>query len=82
MQNRDPHERRTHALRVASAVTGLVFVGWLGTLGMRLAPQEVATDTTSEQTAAVVQTQTRQQGPSLEVSTTSVFLPQYQNGSN
>lgn len=77
MQNKDPHERRAHALRVAGAVTGLVFVGWVATLGMRLGtPQEPVVAEGQGQAAAVV-TAKRQSGPSLEVSTTSVFLPTY-----
>lgn len=76
MGQKDPHERRAHALRVASVVTGLVFVGWIGTLGMRLSPETVAEAGNTDQTAAVVQTQQRQ-GPALEVSTSSVFLPTY-----
>ncbi len=77
MHNQDPHDRRTHALHVASLVTGLVFVGWVATLGMRFAVDDslVAQDG-SDQAAAVVQA-TQQTGPRLEVSTTSVFLPQY-----
>jgi hypothetical protein len=77
MRQKDPHERRTHALRVASVVTGAVFVVWVATLGARLAgpSQEVALE--GDQTAAVVQAQPKT-GPHLEVSTTSVFLPQYQ----
>lgn len=79
MQNKDPHERRAHALRVAGAVVAVVFVGWLGTLGMRLS----TTDTTvaqnpgtTDQAAAVAEARP-QTGPRLEVSTTSVFLPTY-----
>ena len=37
MKQRPPHERREAALRVATVVTGVLFVGWLATLGMRLA---------------------------------------------
>jgi len=37
IQNKPPHERRQHAVRVASMFTALVFVGWITTLGVRLA---------------------------------------------
>ena len=36
MHTKSTHERRQHALRVASVVTAIVFLGWLGTLGVRL----------------------------------------------
>jgi hypothetical protein len=36
MNTKSTHERRQHALQVATIVTALVFVGWLGTLGLRL----------------------------------------------
>jgi len=31
-----PHERRQVAMRIAAVVTGLLFVAWLATLGVRL----------------------------------------------
>jgi hypothetical protein len=31
-----PHERRQVAMRIAAIVTGLLFVAWLATLGVRL----------------------------------------------
>ncbi len=80
MHNKDPHERRAHALKVASAVTGLVFMVWIATLGVRLAVPEdtVAQDssTNSGQAAAVAEAAPKT-GPRLEVSTSSVFLPEY-----
>ncbi len=36
MQSQSPHQRRQHAARVATVVTAIMFVGWLGTLGMRV----------------------------------------------
>jgi hypothetical protein len=36
MHTKSTHERRQHAMRVASVVTAVVFLGWLGTLGVRL----------------------------------------------
>ncbi|HWB34131.1 MAG TPA: hypothetical protein VG753_02340 [Candidatus Paceibacterota bacterium] len=43
-----PHERRQLALQVAGVVTALLFVGWLGTLGVRLSELSTAA---SQQTA-------------------------------
>lgn len=40
VQSKDPHERRAHSLRIAGAFTAVLFVGWLGTLGMRLSSGE------------------------------------------
>ena len=83
MQNKDPHERRTHALHVASAVTALVFVAWLGTLGMRLAPEQPFAQDSGDGTQAAAAVQATQQGgPHLQVSTSSVFLPQYNQTNN
>ncbi len=79
MHSREPHERRKHALHVATAVTGLLFVGWLATLGIRLGGDGVvAQEESNNQAAAVVQA-TERSGPRLEVSSTSVSLPQYNN---
>lgn len=79
MHSREPHERRRHALHVATMVTTLVFVGWLATLGMRLGGDPVvAQEETNTQAAAAAQAVERT-GPRLEVSNTSVTLPQYNN---
>lgn len=37
IQSKPPHERRQHAIQVASVFTALVFVVWITTLGVRLA---------------------------------------------
>ena len=37
MKQRPPHERRLVAMRIAAGVTGVIFVGWMATLGVRLA---------------------------------------------
>ena len=31
-----PHERRQVAMRIAAIITGLLFIAWLATLGVRL----------------------------------------------
>ncbi len=85
---RTPHERRMHALQVAGVVTALVFVVWIGTLGIRLAPQApaVASDDSNQTansdlpaqagqtslTATALQAQANR-AAHLEVSTTSVY---------
>ena len=42
MQTKSPHDRRQHAAQVATVVTSLVFVGWVTTLGVRLADHQAA----------------------------------------
>jgi hypothetical protein len=37
VKQRPPHERREVAMRIAASITGVLFVGWLATLGVRLA---------------------------------------------
>ncbi len=37
VKSKSTHERREHAMRIAGIVTVAVFVGWVGTLGVRLA---------------------------------------------
>jgi hypothetical protein len=55
VKTKDPHERRAHAMRIAGALTAVVFVGWLGTLGVRLATSEnVAQEGTASQAASVI----------------------------
>jgi len=41
---RTPHERRQAALQIATAVTAVLFVGWVATLGVRVATAPVAQD--------------------------------------
>lgn len=36
MKQRPPHERRQAAMRIAGAITGVIFIGWIATLGVRL----------------------------------------------
>lgn len=71
MQTKTPHERRQHALKIASGVVALAFIVWISTLGLRFAstPPQVATDDTSSQTASVVQAQNG--NATLIVATTS-----------
>ena len=71
MSQRSTHERRQHAMRVATFVTAVNFVAWLGTLGLRLSSGQMV-NTGSEQTqlANVIST-TEVQGNTLEVATTT-----------
>lgn len=53
LKSRPTHDRRLFAMRMAGAITAIVFVGWIGTLGLRVgpsAPDVAAAD--SSQTAA------------------------------
>jgi hypothetical protein len=33
--NKTPHQRRQFALQLASIITGLLFIGWISTVGIR-----------------------------------------------
>ena len=37
IKTKEPHQRRTHAMQIAGVITALVALGWLATLGVRLA---------------------------------------------
>jgi hypothetical protein len=53
MQNeRTPHERREAAIRIASLITAIAFVGWLTTLGFRLSEKNAQTAGANTQTTA------------------------------
>lgn len=52
IRSKDPHERRTHALRWAGVVTALFFVAWLGTLPMRLNTADIAAEQSAQAAAA------------------------------
>lgn len=36
INNKEPHERRQHAMRISGVVTAMVFAVWITTLGLRL----------------------------------------------
>jgi hypothetical protein len=36
LKQKPPHERRQAAMRLSLGITGVIFVGWLATLGVRL----------------------------------------------
>jgi len=50
-----PHERRQVAMQIAAIVTGLLFVAWLATLGVRLGSSipSVAEESTNNAAAAL-----------------------------
>ncbi len=53
---RTPHERRALAARVAGVLTAIIFVGWVTTLGVRLASHDaaVANQAPAQNTAATL----------------------------
>jgi hypothetical protein len=76
VQQRPPHERRQEAFRIAAAITGVIFIGWLATLGVRLAnpAPKTASQSSFEQQVASVFSAFGQKQNTLEVSTTSTNL--------
>lgn len=79
MHSKSTHERRQHALRVASVVTGVVFLGWLATLGVRLGSSgtgSVASENDQAQQtqlANVISGTYTPTGNTLEVATTTNY---------
>ena len=73
MQTKDPHQRRTHAMQVAGALTAVVFVVWITTLGFRLTTSggEEGSTGGSSQAASVITGAYAPTNGGLEVSTTS-----------
>jgi hypothetical protein len=85
MHTKSTHDRRTHAMQIAGALTAIVFVVWVTTLGIRIATPSggettlQATGGQTSLTAAAAQTQNNNEAR-LEVATSSVLsLPQYSN---
>lgn len=77
IQNKPPHERRQHAVQIASIFTALVFVVWITTLGVRLAgPGTVAQDAGSDQVANASSIYGEPDN-TLEVATSSSFTLPY-----
>ena len=78
MQQRPPHERREAAFRIAATVTGVIFLGWLATLGVRLAtphPKTAQESSFEHQIASVFSAFSGgDKQNTLEVSTTSTNL--------
>ncbi len=72
MSQRSTHERRQHAMRVATFVTAIIFVAWLGTLGLRLSSSALmASDQNGQTQLANVISTTQISGNTLEVATTT-----------
>lgn len=65
-------------MRIATFVTAVIFVGWLGTLGMRLGGGATAqeNDQAGQTQLANVISTTQVEGNTLQVATSSVY--QYQ----
>jgi hypothetical protein len=72
-ETRTTHQRRQHALQIAGVVTAALFVVWIGTLGTRLASQDVAAQSPDTSLTAAAAASTQNKGAQLEVSTTSVY---------
>ncbi len=51
---RTPHERRQHAMQIATVLTALLFVGWITTLGVRIASQPEVANDSEKNTAATL----------------------------
>lgn len=49
-----PHERRQHAMRVASVITALLFIAWLAALGVRIAYRGPIVNDQDHNTAATL----------------------------
>lgn len=64
-----PHERRQISMQVAGVMTAILFVGWVGTLGVRLANAPRQAPDISNTAAALVAVQ--------GTSTTQTLLPSY-----
>ncbi len=79
IHSKPPHERRQHALRIATGVTSLIFVGWIGSLGVRAThPSDVAGGSASgtEFANALSGLQTPKATNTLEVSTSTTYTGQ------
>jgi len=81
MKSKTPHERRRHAMQMASVITGLLLLVWVTTLGVRFAstpPQTAATDDPS-QMAAVAASAAAENGQATLIvasSTQDSYTPQ------
>ncbi|HUD03009.1 MAG TPA: hypothetical protein VMR46_03305 [Candidatus Paceibacterota bacterium] len=65
IKSKPPHERRQHAMQIASVITGLLLVVWVTTLGVRFAtttPPQTATTDDPSQLASVAESAALQNG--------------------
>ncbi len=51
---RTPHQRRQAALQIATITTAVIFVGWVATLGVRVATSPIAADENTTQLVSSV----------------------------
>jgi hypothetical protein len=73
---KEPHERRQHAMRIASVVTAMVFAVWITTLGFRLGGggAQVAQDGFEQAPLTAAAVQSGYSGPNqLYVASTTGF---------
>lgn len=71
IQSKPPHERRQHAVQIASVFTAFVFVAWVATLGMRLATSEGTVANSADQTQLAGVAAYGAQENTLEVATST-----------
>ena len=81
MQSKPTHQRRQHALQVATMVTAVVFVGWLASLGVRISSSGAATvagapSQTTQFANALNGIDSADTTNTLEVSTTTTYTGQ------
>ena len=77
VKTRPTHERRQHAMQIAGVLTALVFMGWVTTLGVRLAGNNSVADNpnnpSASQAATVLGATEAAPANELEVATTSGY---------
>ena len=73
IKNKPPHERRQHAMQIASGITALLVLVWITTLGVRFAstPAQTATTDDPSQLAAVAASAATQNGQATLIVATS-----------
>lgn len=74
MQQKPTHERRAHAMQIATGVTAFAFIVWISTLGLRFAAPASNSNTTSDQVASVAQAQDGSNATLLVATTTDQYF--------
>jgi hypothetical protein len=74
VQQKPTHERRAHAMQIATSVTAFALLVWVTTLGVRFAtPSTTATTAESDQVASVASAQDGSNATLLVATTTNSF---------
>ena len=79
MHAQPAHYRRQHAAKIATVVTAVIFVGWLGSLGVRVGTNNYGTSNSSKESQlanAISGLGTQSSSNVLEVSTTTTYTGQ------